>query len=334
MRNNLLLLIRIFLYTLLASSISIFSKKYNFYEAIAIIFVFKWSFSGINWATEFFSYKLIGEHKAINYVLEILQKHEFPPRENYSDIFDDYLSGILYQPEKYSKNIVKHAGELEQELNRIYTSNYTHYLRLWKSMDEALNLYSPKYNTKGIFPPIAEKFDTAIKSNSMDSNIELLDAKNNAFKKILDNHIDGLLVNLYLATKYYPSWSKREDFHKFNFGVEKVESAKGEIAGNEVDFVVFWFKKTKFKIGSSPLYGIDTKSPDYECVEAIKLYFDEDEKPLMEFVYKKKLDDNITSDFIIIDVIEYHENHKCIELLKDANDLIEKQHKKILSDIK
>ena len=333
-RSNLLLLIEVIPYILFATLISIVSNKYNFFESVAIIFIFKWSFSIIDSQVEKFSYLLVGKQKKIDSILEILHKNQFPQRDSYNEGCSEYISGILLQPDKYSENVVSSAKDLELSLNKDYNDDYDEYLRQWRVMEEALNLYSPQYKAQGYFPPAIGRFDGLISSEEVDSSIKLLDAKNKAFKKILENNIDDFLVNLYLATKYYPSWSTRNDFDRWNFGVELVSSVKGKVVEQEADFVVFWFKKKKFKIGSSILWGINTKDRTYEDVQAIKLYFGDDETPLMELVFKKKLEDYSVNDFILIDVIEFHENRECLELLKIANELINAHNKLALEKIK
>ncbi len=152
-------------------------------------------------------------------------------------------------------------------------------------------------------------------------------AKQKAKSMLKKEGIDNLLVKLFLAVKYYPSWMTRDDFDsKWNFGVTSIHTSQDSMVighvQTDVPMVIGEFKGITFKIGGDSYY---TTYPDGECVgyEVIRFGFGENLKTVVEAKFSLADDPCLPNDYSLFDVEEFHHSVDWIDFLKSTSRAID-----------
>jgi hypothetical protein len=147
-----------------------------------------------------------------------------------------------------------------------------------------------------------------------------LELKEKAKTYAKEKRWDFLLVNAYLETKYFTSWSKRDDFEEqWNIGLTNISSEMrtlecGYKKNENNEFLVANFNDIKFKIGG---FRDTTYMPDGDAYTTLSIVLLIDEKVLLSIRYSEDADDPYrASDYSIVSVEELHSNPKISKLLE------------------
>ena len=167
-------------------------------------------------------------------------------------------------------------------------------------------------------------------------NIEL---KEKARRYVKEKRWDYLLAIAYLETKYFTSWSKRDDFEEqWNIGLTNISSEIrtlecGYKKNENNEFLVANFNDIKFKIGG---FRDTTYMPDGDAYTTLSIVLFIDEKVVLSIRYSEDADDPYrASDYSIVSIEELHSNPKINILLegiektvyeKEERDKLKRKH--------
>jgi hypothetical protein len=166
-----------------------------------------------------------------------------------------------------------------------------------------------------------------------------LELKEKARTYVKEKRWDYLLVNAYLETKYFTSWSKRDDFEEqWNIGLTNISSETqtlvcGYKKNENNEFLVANFNDIKFEIGG---FRDTAYMPDGDAYTTLSIVLLIDEQVVLSIRYSEDADDPYrASDYNIVSVEELHSNLKISELLegiekavyeKDERDKLKRKH--------
>jgi hypothetical protein len=166
---------------------------------------------------------------------------------------------------------------------------------------------------------------------SVQHNLEL---KEKAKKFVIEKRWDYLLVNTYLETKYFYSWSKDDEFDfekETNFGLTNISSEIrilecGYKKNDNNDFLVASFNDINFKIGG---FRDTSYMPDGDAYTTLSIVLLIDEKVVLSIRYSEESDDPYrANDYRLVSVEELHSSEKITKLLVGIEIAIDEKKEK------
>jgi hypothetical protein len=158
-----------------------------------------------------------------------------------------------------------------------------------------------------------------------------LELKEKARKFVKEKRWDYLLVNAYLETKYFTSWSKDDEFdfeENTNFGLTNIssETRTFEYDNKKNEFLVANFKGINFKIGGfRDLFIL----PNHNAYTGLSIVLLIDDKVVLSFIYTEHANDPFrATDYKLVSVEELHSNEKITKLLEGIETAIEEKKEK------
>jgi hypothetical protein len=161
-----------------------------------------------------------------------------------------------------------------------------------------------------------------------------LELKEKARTYVKEKRWDYLLVNAYLETKYFTSWSKDDEFdfeENTNFGLTNISSEIrtlecGYKKNENNEFLVANFNDIKFKIGG---FRDTTYMPDGDAYTTLSVVLLIDEIVVLSIRYSEEADDPYrASDYRLVSVEELHSNKNITNLLEGIENSISKKKEK------
>jgi hypothetical protein len=157
-----------------------------------------------------------------------------------------------------------------------------------------------------------------------------LELKEKAKKYVKEKRWDYLLVNAYLETKHFTSWSRRHDFEeKWNIGLTNISSEIrtlecGYKKNENNEFLVANLNNIKFKIGG---LRDTTYMPDGDAYTTLSIVLLIDEKVVLSFRYSVDADDPFSArDYGIVSVEELHSAPEISELLEGIEKAVDEKN--------
>jgi hypothetical protein len=156
--------------------------------------------------------------------------------------------------------------------------------------------------------------------------------KEKAKKLMIERKWDILLMDAYLTTQHFFSWSEREDFDgRWNVGITKIKGIKRSIdvsyIKEDTEFVCGEIRGIKFQLGGVTDYS---SMPDGDAFITTNVSLFIDEKCVLAVRYTMDRDEAYSSqDYSILSVEEFHKNDSIEPLLMAIRDGKNEQENKI-----